>query len=93
MPGWWQSFTEAAAAIAPALPERIDRGEKVKKGRPKPVKINRSVPVDDDEGLVESFAQPLDEDAGDQVGSAAGRERDDHLDGAGRVGLVGAGGA
>jgi len=52
VPGWWQSFTEAAAAIAPALPERTDRGEKLKKGKLKPVKINRSVPVEDDEGMV-----------------------------------------
>src|SRR5437867_4238020 len=52
VPGWWQSFTEAVAAIAPALPERADRGEKVNKDKPKPVKINRSVPVGDNEGIV-----------------------------------------
>ncbi|HET8579419.1 MAG TPA: DNA translocase FtsK 4TM domain-containing protein, partial [Nitrospiraceae bacterium] len=52
VPGWLQSLTEAVAAIAPALPERAERGEKVKKGKSTPVKINRSLPVGEDEGMV-----------------------------------------
>lgn len=52
VPGWWQSLTEAVATIAPARPEQAERGEKVKKGKPKPVMINRSVPVEDDERRV-----------------------------------------
>ncbi len=60
VPGWWQSFTEAVAAIAPALPERAERGEKVKKGKSKPVMINRSIPVEDDERrvAVEASSEP-----------------------------------
>jgi hypothetical protein len=37
-------------------------------------------PVDDDEALAHGFAQPLDENARDQVGAAAGRERHHDLD-------------
>lgn len=60
VPGWWQSLTEAVAAIAPARPEQAERGEKVKKGKPKPVMINRSVPVEDDERrvAVEAWSEP-----------------------------------
>ncbi|HKW86850.1 MAG TPA: DNA translocase FtsK 4TM domain-containing protein [Nitrospiraceae bacterium] len=61
VPGWWKSLTEAVAAIAPALPERAERDEKVRRGKPKPVKINRSLLVEDDEEMVavEASSEPV----------------------------------
>jgi S-DNA-T family DNA segregation ATPase FtsK/SpoIIIE len=38
VPRWWESLTEAVVAILPAPSERV---EQVRKGKPKPVKINR----------------------------------------------------
>ncbi|MGH7236008.1 MAG: DNA translocase FtsK 4TM domain-containing protein [Nitrospiraceae bacterium] len=45
VPGWWEPFTEAVAAILPALSEWSSRVGPVKKTRPKPVKISRPVPA------------------------------------------------
>ncbi len=75
VPGWWHSFTEAMAAIAPALPERADRGEKAKKGKPKPVMINRSIPVEDDERrvAVEAPSEPASTGVSARTGEESAR--------------------
>ena len=47
----------------------------------------RAGDVLDDDGLAERDPHPLGEDAADHVGRSAGRERHDHGDGLGRIGL------
>ncbi len=42
VPRWWESLTEAVVAILPAPLEQV---EQVRKGKPKPVKINRPAPA------------------------------------------------
>lgn len=57
VPGWWATLRETVAAILPEPGEKTEK-EKVRKPRPKPVKINRPVESDKPEAPVEEEAAP-----------------------------------
>ncbi|MBI4401255.1 MAG: DNA translocase FtsK 4TM domain-containing protein [Nitrospirae bacterium] len=58
VPGWWGSLTEVVQGLLPEPSERAERADKVKRGRPKPVKINRPAPVELAEAAVEVETPP-----------------------------------
>lgn len=55
MPGWWAKLQETVQALLPEPSEQAERPEKVRKSKPKPVKINRSA------GAERTEAPPVEE--------------------------------